>query len=147
MRPPLHRIHRPALALVLALALLTLQSLAQAAPLLVLVPVDSPIQTLTRQEVTDLYLDRGSARSSSGAEPLDRSETALRERFYRALGISPSAVRAYWAKRIFTGRGRPPVAVSAAGLSLALSQHKNALVYADESERPPHTRVVATLVE
>lgn len=137
--------HRPLLRLTLALVLLALHGLALAAPLLVLVQTASPIQTLTRQELADIYLDRNNARSTSGAVPLDRAEAPLRERFYRGLGISPSAVRSHWAKRVFTGRGRPPVAIPAAELSLALSQQKNALVYADASERPPHTRVVAVL--
>ncbi|WP_374591658.1 hypothetical protein [Aquabacterium sp.] len=118
---------------------------AVAGPLLVVVPDTSPIQALSRQELIDIYLDLNSARVAQQAMPLDRSEDGLRERFYQSLGVSPSAVRAHWAKRVFTGRGRPPPVVSSASLGATLAQERRALIYLDATERPRNTRVVITL--
>lgn len=130
---------------IVALGLLAVHAGASAGPLLVVVPDTSPIQTVTRQEVIDLYLDLNSARNTLQVDPLDRSEDGLRERFYQSLGVSPSAVRAHWAKRVFTGRGHPPPIVSSANLGVALSQERRALIYVDSAERPRNTRVVITL--
>jgi hypothetical protein len=127
------------------LCLVALHGLAWGGPIWVVVPNDSPIQTLTRQELADIYLDRNVVRSSLKAIPFDREEDTLRERFYLAIGISPSFMRSHWAKRVFTGRGRPPPMVSAAGLTAALSQGKTTLIYVEGAERPSNTRVVATL--
>lgn len=128
-----------------ALSLMVLSGWAVAAPLLVVVSEDSTIRALTRQELADIYLDRNTARSTFDAVPLDRAEDALRDRYYLALGLTPATVRSHWAKRVFTGRGRPPPTVSAAELGTALSQQKNTLVYVDAAERPRNTRVIATL--
>jgi len=49
------------------------------------------------------------------------------------------------AKRVFTGRGRPPPVVSSAELGQTLMQDQHALIYVDGSERPRNTRVVLTL--
>lgn len=114
-------------------------------PLLVVVHNDSPVQTLTRKELADIYLDLNAARSSRALHPMDRAEDPLRERFYQNLGLAPSAVRLHWAKRVFTGRGRPPPVVSSTDLMPALTQQHNALIYLESGERPPHTRVVTTL--
>lgn len=127
------------------LCLAAWHGLTWAAPLLVVVPEGSMILTLTKQDLADIYLDRNSTRSALAAMPLDRSEDTLRERYYQALGLSPSTVRAYWAKRVFTGRGRPPAMVSASEISAALSQQKNTLIYVDAAERPRNTRVVIVL--
>lgn len=127
------------------LCLAAWHSLTWAAPLLVVVPEGSMILTLTRQDLADIYLDRNTTRGALAAVPLDRTEDNLRERYYLALGLSPSSVRAYWAKRVFTGRGRPPVMIPGDEVSATLSRQKNALIYVDAAERPRNTRVIATL--
>ena len=137
--PPLAR------PLCIAWCLAALHGLVWGDPLLVVVPEASPIQALTKQQLADIYLDRNATRSALAAVPLDREEAPLRDRYYQSLGIASSAVRTYWAKRVFTGRGRPPAAVSAADLATALNQQKNAMTYVEPQERPRHTRVVATL--
>lgn len=131
--------------LCIALSLAALHGLARCGPLLVVVPENSPIPMLTKQDLADIYLDRNTTRGALAALPLDRTEDNLRERYYRALGLSPSAVRAYWAKRVFTGRGRPPVMVPGDEVGAALSRQKNALIYVDAAERPRNTRIIATL--
>jgi len=127
------------------LSLLAGHVAAWGSPLLVVVPDTSAIQTLTRQDLVDIYLDLNAARSAQQVVPLDRREDGLRERFYQSLGVSLSAVRAHWAKRVFTGRGRPPPVVSSAELGQTLMQDQHALIYVDGSERPRNTRVVLTL--
>ncbi len=127
------------------LLLAALHGLTWAAPLLVVVPEGSTIPMLTRQDLADIYLDRNATRSTLAVVPLDRSEDALRERYYQALGLSPAAVRSYWAKRVFTGRGRPPAAIPASEITTTLSQQKNTLIYVDATQRPRGTRVVTVL--
>ena len=130
----------------LALALsTTVPHLAAADPLLVVASAASPIKALTQQDLADIYLDRNDARNLHGALPLDRAEEPLRERYYRSLGISPSTFRAHWAKRIFTGRGRPPTTVASVELASALERNGNAIFYVESAERPPRTRVLATV--
>ena len=64
------------------------------------------IGPLSRQQVAELFLNP--TQNTVGLKPLDRQDPALRERFYRGVsGMSPASVRASWAKRVITGRGRP----------------------------------------
>jgi hypothetical protein len=127
------------------LSLAALHGLALGGPLLVVVPAGSPIVALTRKDLADIYLDRSETSLHRALMPMDRTEEALRDRYYQSLGISGSSLRLYWARRIFTGRGRPPPSVSASQLGASLSQQKNTVLYVEPNERPPNTRVVATL--
>lgn len=124
---------------------LVLHGLVDAAPLLVVVPESSAIHMLSHEELADIYLDRNAARGTHGVLPLDRTEDPLRERYYRGLGISPTVYRAHWAKRIFTGRGRPPPTVSSGELAGTLERQRNVIFYVEAAERPAKTRVVATV--
>ncbi|MDX9741767.1 MAG: phosphate ABC transporter substrate-binding protein [Gammaproteobacteria bacterium] len=71
-----------------------------------------PVSSLSAQVVADLYLGRA-VQLSTG----QRVEVAdlpvghpVRDEFYsRILGRDPDQIRAYWAKRIFTGKGTPPL--------------------------------------
>lgn len=81
----------------------------------VIVSARSPVTSLRRNELADLYLGRAS-RFPDGrtAEPIDlREGTGTRELFYsEIIGRSPAQIKAHWSRIIFTGRGRPPRAVS-----------------------------------
>ncbi len=75
----------------------------------------SAVMTLSRSQVADIFLGK-TARFPNGspAVPIDQAETsAVREMFYiRFTGKSASQMKAHWSKIIFTGRGKPPKAVS-----------------------------------
>ncbi|OUS02314.1 hypothetical protein A9Q90_09465 [Gammaproteobacteria bacterium 54_18_T64] len=81
------------------------------AEMVVVVTANSPIHSLTRNEVAKIFL--GKTRrfpDGSRAIPLNQSEgNAIRKAFYRQIsGKSAAQVKAHWAKLIFTGRGQPP---------------------------------------
>lgn len=77
----------------------------------VVVSSRSPVTSISRRHLADLYLGRTS-RFDDGrrATPVDLEPgTPAREAFYeRYLQRSPAEIEAHWARLIFTGRGRPP---------------------------------------
>jgi len=93
----------------LLLALLT--GTATAADLVVVVSARSPITTLRVEQVADIFLSEAT-RFPDGGEvvALDLPiGSALRDDFYqRVANRTPALMKAYWTKKIFTGRGQPP---------------------------------------
>jgi len=85
------------------------------ADVVAVVSAKSTVTTLSKSQVTDIFLGRAS-RFPDGiqAVPIDLAEgSAVRDEFYaRIIGKSPAQVKAFWSKIIFTGRGQPPKAVS-----------------------------------
>lgn len=81
----------------------------------VIVSARSPVVSLGRSHVIDLYLGRAS-RFPDGrvAVPIDQGEgSATREAFYaEIIGRSTAQIKAHWSRIIFTGRGRPPRTVA-----------------------------------
>ena len=78
---------------------------------LVVVNQANPISSLSRQEVSDLFLKKTSEWPGLGRIlPVDQPEgTAVRESFSKEIHRkSGPAVRAYWQQRIFSGRDVPP---------------------------------------
>lgn len=69
------------------------------------------VSTLSEQTVRDLYLGK-SVQFSNGtrAQIIDLPPGhPVRNSFYiNVIGRDPGQMRAYWAKRIFTGKGTPP---------------------------------------
>lgn len=86
-----------------------------AAEVVVVVSSQNPVKTLSRAQITDIYLGR-MIRFPNGnpVEPIDLNESAsTRSQFYsRYLGQSPSQIKVHWSRLIFTGRGQPPPTVS-----------------------------------
>lgn len=96
----------------LLLTLLTLLPLMAAAePLVVVVNPDSGIETLSRNDVVNIFLGRfRQFPSGMTAQPIDLPMSPVRTQFYRALvNKEPAEINAYWARLIFSGRTSPPV--------------------------------------
>lgn len=92
------------------LALLILAASVAHAELVVVVPKTSPVESLTAQEVRNIFLDR-KRRFSEGtpALPIELEDADLRAQFYDAIANKSTAqLDSYWATLIFTGKGRPP---------------------------------------
>lgn len=68
------------------------------------------VSSLSPQMVNDLYLGRAVQLSTGQrVEVVDLpAGHPAQEEFYAMLGRDPTQIRAYWAKRIFTGKGSPP---------------------------------------
>lgn len=100
-------IHKLLCCLLLAL----LAGAATAADLVVVVSARSPITVLRLEQVADIFLSEAT-RFPDGGEvvALDLPiGSPLRDDFYqRVANRTPALMKAYWTKKIFTGRGQPP---------------------------------------
>jgi ABC-type phosphate transport system substrate-binding protein len=116
------------------------------ADVVAVVSSNSPITTLTKSQVMDIFLGRRTHfPDGSSAIPIDQAEgSPAREEFYaRCAGMSSAQVKAYWSRIIFTGRGQPPASV-ATGLEARklLSANLNSIGYIEQSLVDSSVRVV-----
>jgi ABC-type phosphate transport system substrate-binding protein len=85
-----------------------------AADVVVVVSAKSPIGSLSKAQVEDLFLGK-TIRFPDGAlaVAIDQPEgSPVRNEFYdKVVGKSAAQIKAYWSKIIFTGRGQPPRSV------------------------------------
>lgn len=84
--------------------------LAQA-ELVVIVKADSPVQSLSKDEVERIFLKKLKVfPNGDEAIPIGQlSQPDVDERFYKNItGKSKIELKAYWARLMFTGRDRPP---------------------------------------
>jgi len=90
---------------------LSLGAAAARADVVIVVSSKSPVTKLNKDQVADIFLGK-SRRFPDGSQatPLDQPESSsVRDSFYSTVvGKSPSQLKAYWSKIIFTGRGQPP---------------------------------------
>lgn len=127
-----------------ALAFAWAPGCALAERILVVASRDMPLAALTRRDAADLFLGR--FQGEFRPVPLDQEDDALRERFYRSMaGLSPQGLRAYWAKQVFTGRGRPPVRLPADLVAQAVASDKSVVAYVREGRQPPGCKVLLSL--
>ena len=121
-------------------------SLPAAADLVVVVSADNPTPVLSKEEVVRIFLGRyRQFPTGQGAEPYDQGpESAERNLFYeRLVGKTAAQINAYWARLIFTGRTRPPLAYTALDqLVDSLGQNPNAIGYIDRSRVNRRLRIV-----
>lgn len=132
----------------LIIPVFTLLSQLALADLAVVVNSQSPISSLTENEVRQLFTGQIKTLSGLRIEPLDMpSGSAIRNRFYAALmGRSPEQMRAYWTRLIFTGQGKPPQeAVNQDELARLLQQSPTTIGYLPDDQVPADTRVVFRL--
>ena len=74
----------------------------------VVVHPDLESEQLSKAEVKSIFLSEGNAEFKN-IIVFDRTDFGLKGDFYRHIaGMSMNRLRAYWAKKVFTGRGRPP---------------------------------------
>ena len=130
MKPGLHP------ALVVA-ALIFLGTEKAAAEVVTEVSAKSPVTTLSKSQVADIFLGKASRFPNGGpAVPIDQAEGApARDEFYLKLaGKSPAQLNAHWSKIIFTGRGQPPKEVAdGAAVRRLLVADPAAIGYIDRS--------------
>lgn len=141
LRPPL---------LLLALMLCCLARLA-VADIIVIVHLDSPLQSMNAQEVSDLYLGRQrSTRAGERLLILDQPrDSELRRRFFHHLnGMSLRSVDAYWARLQFSGDSQPPIPLpESAAIIATVRNNRLAVGYIDAASVPDGVRPLLTLRE
>ena len=100
-------------------------------------------------DVERIYLGKkGAADSRFEGKPihLPRNNRLFKAFAKTVLGKTPPQLRAYWAKRIFTGKGRPPDTVpSQSALVKVLTDNINAIGYIELAKVSPQLRVIATV--
>lgn len=116
------------------------------ADVVAVVSSNSPVTTLSKNQVADIFLGRAS-RFPNGepALPIDQAEgSAERDEFYvKVAGKAPPQMRAHWAKIIFTGRGRPPEeAANSVQVKRLIVKNHNAIGYVEKSMVDDTVKVV-----
>jgi ABC-type phosphate transport system substrate-binding protein len=113
-------------------------SAAVKADVVVVVATSSPVKTLARNQVADIFLGKTSRFPGGGqATPIDQTEDSpTRDEFYTTFtGKSASQLKAHWSKIIFTGRGQPPQAVSSsAEVKKRVAENPDTIGYIDARE-------------
>ncbi len=109
----------------------------------------SPISTIDRQQLSDLYLGRKKALSGRiklNLYSLTR-DSALRRQFFASMnGMSLAQVDAYWARLQFTGRVYPPPKLPAeTDVIRAVSKDVSALGYVSEAALTDEVKVLLWL--
>jgi len=115
-----------------------------------IVVVSNAPGSISTEELRNIYFQNG-GRLSNGqvVTPLDyKEDNSARERFYqRAFGRSRVQMKAYWAQRIFTGKGNPPQSIENAKEAVNLITAKSAsyIAYMNESEADSKLAVLLRL--
>jgi ABC-type phosphate transport system substrate-binding protein len=94
-----------------ALLSFTLVSARADAEVVVIGSRDIDVASLNEKTVRNLYLGKTvQLDNGTRVEVIDLpSGNAVRDEFYeKVIGKDPTQIKAYWAKRIFTGKGSPP---------------------------------------
>jgi ABC-type phosphate transport system substrate-binding protein len=116
---------------------LALAASAASAEVVAVVSAKSPLSSLSKNEVADIFLGKASRfPDGSTAVPIDQAEgSAVREEFYlKFAGKSPAQLTAHWSKIIFTGRGQPPrIASTSAELKRLIAENPGAIGYLEQN--------------
>jgi ABC-type phosphate transport system substrate-binding protein len=131
--------------MLIGLALALTSGIAMA-DVVVVVSAKSPVGTLSRAQVEDIFLGK-TMRFPDGAEAMvmDQAEgSAVRDEFYdKVFGKSAAQIKAYWSKIIFTGRGQPPRSVSnTIEMMKRISANPAAIGYIDRDMMNDSVRIV-----
>lgn len=109
LKHPFNLLERPILLVGFCLLLWSAEVRAQ---ILVVSSTKSPLMGLTQSEVKSLFLGNPIQGGSVDFRPLERPSTEgspLKATFLdRVMMMKPGEMKAYWSRKIFTGRGTPP---------------------------------------
>ncbi|MRV70276.1 phosphate ABC transporter substrate-binding protein [Duganella sp. FT92W] len=119
---------------------------ARAGELVVIVSAHNPVTALRADQVADIFLGEA-MRFPDGAEvqALDQAlNTPQRNEFYQKVASrTPALMKAYWTKRIFTGRGQPPRELSSSiAVRKAVADNPGAIGYVERAAVDASVRVV-----
>lgn len=106
----------------------------------------SSVDHVGKKDLADIFLGR-TAQLPDGEQvvPIDQDEgSAARDEFYATfVGKTSAQLRAHWSKIIFTGRGKPPLAVANGIEARKLIAGKpHAIAYLDKSQVDSSVKVV-----
>jgi hypothetical protein len=112
------------------------------AGIVVVVSDRSPVHSMTRSEVRQLFLNNQNGQTFA----VECVPNTLHEQFYSEIaGKTASQLRAYRARQIFSGRGKPPRHIKRDELATYLETHPDAVTYVEDDNLPSTFRVVYRL--
>ncbi len=130
----------------LAALLLTGVAAATAADVVVVVARNSPIESLSSTQLSDIYLGRlKQLTSGTPVIPVDQTESSpAREAFYQSyLGRTLAQIQAHWSRLIFIGRGSPPRALAdSRSVAELVAGNTNTIGYIEAAALNEQLRVV-----
>ncbi len=131
----------------LLLLLLTCPLLQAEESLVVVVSQQSPIQQLSREDLSALYLGNLMTHETThDLRALDLTDGEARDNFYTyLLGRSRNQMRAYWSRMVFTGKGKPPRALDEAAIIEALQNDPSLIGYLPSGQLPSSLRPLLNL--
>jgi hypothetical protein len=119
---------------------------AVASDLVLVVSKASPVESLTKSEVIDIYMGRFlTFPDGSEAQPIDlESDSGFKNQFYMSLvNQNERKINAYWSRLLFSGRAKPPRKVETVEEALNyLSEQNSRIVYIPESALTEAVKVV-----
>lgn len=119
------RRNKPVISRILLILGVMASSTSLSEPVAVISHEGVQLASLTREDVADLFLGkRKMVVAGLALTPVDVSDDALRETFYQQVaGMSAIRVNAYWARQVFSAKGRPPIKLPLADAkSMVLAQ-------------------------
>lgn len=125
---------------------LSLGAGAATADVVIVVSARNPVTELTKNRVADIFLGKTNQfPDGEKAVPIDQVDgSPSRDEFYEKVsGRSPAQIRAYWSKRMFTGRGQPPQEFeNGQALLKRIAQDPHAIGYVERNEVDSTVRVI-----
>ena len=131
------------ITLLLAIGAVLVASPARAGPLVVITHSESAIHTLSREQVSRIFLGRLKL-LPTGDRVMVVEAGPLREHFYRRLiGRDIAEINAYWARLQFSGRTQPPLRLHSSEEALAaVLAERNVVGYIDADLLDPRAKVL-----
>ena len=128
----------------LLLLLIGLTLHLMSADILVVVSEKSSIQNLDKHEVKRIFLNKTRFFSNGQkVQVVESGATDVKNTFYsRVTQKSKSQLRSYWAKQIFTGKGKPPRKLKKGKLLSYLDQNPNAISYISAEQMTDSLKVL-----
>lgn len=113
----------------------------------VVISQQSPVKQLSRDDISALYMGNlPSDPASQALVPLDLTDSTARDTFYQQLlGRSRNQMRAYWARMVFTGKGKPPKTFTPQEVLQALTDDPQRIAYLPRSAVTEQLRTLLSL--
>lgn len=135
--------------LLIAPFLLGVCTASAGASLVVVMNTNSNVDSLTREEVINIFLGRfRQLPNGQAALPIDQSQDPeLQADFYqRLVNKKPAEIRAYWSRLVFSGKTSPPYQAKSDQDSLQwLLGTPGGVGYMRSDARPPQLKAIFTL--
>lgn len=126
--------------------ILTLLAGPAAAEVAVIVHPENEVDGLSKAQFARVFLGRAQTfPDGSSASPLNQGEdSAVRQEFEEAfLGRTPSQMKAYWAKAMFSGSATPPPELDGdAAVKAAVAADPSAIGYVDAASVDGSVKVI-----